>query len=239
MMNRALLPILLRGRRDLASTLLGYEPSLLFMQDEVSGVVSVEAVNGYNGAYTGVDLNQSKSPFSCPYFDGVNDLNDIYTAGLVAAFDAAKGSMLVVAQDEDWSDSTIRDILRVAADNSNQVQVRKSAANTVTWAYKGGGSNKFVNNNGMDSYPGWAMYALTWDTVADELKAYLNDGQTGSTQSSLPTWVGALDANNCGIGNFGAAATTPWQGWIGPAMLWFGTVLSLSDIQSIYEDLLG
>jgi len=68
---------------------IGYDPSSLvgfWPQNEKSGLVSLDHSGlGYHGAYQGVDLGQAGVPgmgMTCPFYDGVNDYNNIYTAGL-------------------------------------------------------------------------------------------------------------------------------------------------------------
>jgi len=58
----------------------------LWLQNEASGAVSVDSSgHAHHGAYTGVTLGQPGVPgmgYTCPFYDGLNDYNNIYSAGL-------------------------------------------------------------------------------------------------------------------------------------------------------------
>ena len=67
----------------------GYDPSSLigfWPQNELSGGVSIDHSGlGHDGAYTGVTLGQPGVPgmgMTSPFYDGANDFNNIYSAGL-------------------------------------------------------------------------------------------------------------------------------------------------------------
>ncbi|MCK4788393.1 MAG: hypothetical protein KAV87_31930 [Desulfobacteraceae bacterium] len=68
---------------------IGYDPSSLvgfWPQNEKSGLVSIDHSGlGHHGAYQGVDLGRAGVPgmgMTSPFYDGVNDFNNIYGAGL-------------------------------------------------------------------------------------------------------------------------------------------------------------
>ena len=68
---------------------IGYDPSSLvgfWPQNEKSGLVSIDHSGlGHHGAYQGVDLGRAGVPgmgMTSPFYDGVNDFNNIYSAGL-------------------------------------------------------------------------------------------------------------------------------------------------------------
>lgn len=69
-----------------------------------------------------------------------------------------------------------------------------------------------VPNASMSGVLGWNSYAITWNKLADEVKAYFNGSQLGSTQTALGVWVGSLSSTQT---NIGALATTPTQLWAG------------------------
>jgi hypothetical protein len=58
---------------------------------------------------------------------------------------------------------------------------------------------------------------LTWDLTADEVRAFYNGSQTGSTQTGLGTWVGAPTAVYVGVG---ALVNFPWSGYAGHVAFW-------------------
>jgi hypothetical protein len=44
----------------------------------------------------------------------------------------------------------------------------------------------------------WTHAAMTWDTAADEFKAYINGSQVGTTQTGLGTWAGTVTSGDLG-----------------------------------------
>lgn len=204
------------------ANLIGY-----WQLNETSGTTATDSSpEGNNGTYTGVDLANHALPSAvggkAPYFDSVNDDVNIYSAGLASDFSVSAGSMIVLAKVYNsgvWTDNTVRCIFKVGVNDNNFVAFIKQAdanGNDVRCNYRAGGTSKLVDID--TTTTGWAMYGITWNTSADEVKVYFNGAQSGSTQTSLGTWAGSLASGQCYIGRYNTAPYR-WYGYIGHAIL--------------------
>jgi len=156
-------------------------------------------------------------------FDGNSSYVDIYSAALNSDFDGAEGALLIwgrVANANVWTDGTERVLATLGADADNLVRLyRSSTNNTLGWEYKAGGTSKLLTLGSLSDTE-YIQLLITWSAAADEVRAYCNGVQVGTTQTSLGTWAGNLNAALCTLG---AANTTPenvWNGLLAHAALW-------------------
>jgi hypothetical protein len=170
-------------------------------------------------------------------FDG-GDYVDVYTSDLAAAFDGAKGTILIWARITDatvWADAASHRFVRIIADASNAITMRKTTVNNqVGFNYVAGGTNKAVTDTSLAASTDWFLIGMTWDKPADEMKAYLQGAQVGATQTGLGTWAGTLDSTATVLG---ASTTVPAEGHKGllaHAAVWAGRVLTVTEIAAIY-----
>ncbi|KKL18561.1 hypothetical protein LCGC14_2474300, partial [marine sediment metagenome] len=64
---------------------------------------------------------------------------------------------------------------------------------------------------------------LTWSVADDEGMAYLNGTMTaGGIRTGLGTWAGNLSSTRTTIGAQATVPTSPWDGSIGPVVVWAG-----------------
>lgn len=198
--------------------------------------VSITEVNPLNGDIIGATVGQTGPKSDLSYLlDGINDDADIYSPELNGFFDSDQGTLLCFAKVSGsgvWTDETSRYVARIAVDGDNQLRLRKTETNNqLSFRYEAGGTQNTIALNSVTTTD-WFLMAVTWDTTADEVKAYYNGSQTGSTQSGLGTWVGNLSDSDTVIG---AGTTIPggvWDGFITYPIL-FRDVLTLTDIQAI------
>jgi hypothetical protein len=178
--------------------------------NETSGSVAYGAVNGYNGAYTGVDLANAASRVPgqmCPYFDGVNDQIDIFSAGLAAAFNPSAfttGGVVKVANAGVWADGVYRSWLTLRVDAANFLHHYKDAATgrcyesyrATTDVYPGGAANF-----SLDFY----NIAATFDGTRGR---HYESGVNVSASPLLPgVWASTITSAFIG-------ATSRWHGYI-------------------------
>ncbi len=211
----------------------------LWPMSEKSGSVAVdESPEGNDGAYTGVTLNNSTFKNGRPVglWDGVNDFNNIHSAGFDADFDGDAGTAAIwikVSGVGVWSDSAVRNPMRLGTgdDLGQIVIVKNDAVGTFQLHRIAGGSTKNVNVGGLTSTD-WIHFALTWDTVADELKVYKDGAQQGATQTGLGAFAGALAGGKTLVG---AAIATPvqvWDGFLAYAAVW-KTALTPAEVLEV------
>jgi len=186
---------------------------------DTAGAAATELVVGDNGTYVGPTLGGGVAPDGspCPLFDGINDLVDIWSAALAAAFNGAAGTVAIWAQVFNagtWADAAFRHSMAVAADGNNESRMLKTnAANTPEYRYVAAGVIETVNQASASLI--WMHHAITWSgpLLANEMRGYYNGVQAGLTQVALGGWVGVPAATWC---NIGARRSAPWvAGWHG------------------------
>ena len=216
--------------------LLGY-----WLMDESSGVTAdnAEGTAARDGTYIGSTLGQSVAPFTAVLMDGVNDCVDIFSLNLQSAFSATAGTMLVFAKVSGsgvWTDGSTRQIFYIAADSNNRIFIQKDNANNqLQYFYIAGGTIESVTKTAMTTTD-WMCVALTWDKTADEVKAYYNGVQEGTTLTGLGNWVGSLGSQ---LVNFGTADNTPavaqgFDGYQAHGALW-SKALTAAQILAICQ----
>lgn len=230
--RRLIRPVLL-GRKGLDTFIESLGPSFYFKHEETSGTAIVEAINGYNGTYAGVDLAQDKEPFTCPYFDRVNDYGDIKTAQMVAAADVNKGSFVQFVKPVDAAYISTIGILGATLNlvfvNGNNIISAGKIGAAYYLKYVGAAVGKTLSVPFLDA---WFQVGGTWDTTADEVKYFHNGAQYGSTLDTLTAPVGSMT-----VATVGAADTTPtnvWDGWLAHTAIWFGDVLTEDEYEEMY-----
>ena len=199
-------------------SLIGFWP-----QDELTGTVSRDASpEGNDGVYTGVDLGQPGigDGRTAPFFDGTNDFDNVYSAGLAADFSGVTGSMLIwhkVNAAAVWTDGVARYLLQFLVDANNYVLIFKSNANDfITYHYNAGGTLESALKGTSDA--DWMCLAMTWNAAGDML-AYFNGANTGSP-AIAGVWVGVPAVNKSLIGAGTIVPANPAHGWLGPGALW-------------------
>ena len=216
---------------------LGYSPIAYWPLKEKAGSVARDVSgNAFHGAYVAATLGQTGigDGNTCPLFDGSTSYVDSYSAALNTAMNKNKGTLVFwakVSASGIWSDSAIRIGVNFGG-TDERIYIGRTAANGVLqWYRRGGGTTKAVTIGGY-SDTGWMHLAITWDTTADELKAYFDGVQKGSTQTSNAAWVSALSENLTNIGSQSETPAEPWSGNIAHVALWT-TALSVAQILAL------
>jgi hypothetical protein len=193
--------------------------------NELSGGVAIDkSSEGNDGAYTGVDLGQPGigDGFTCPLFDGANDYNNAFSAGLASDFDGEEGSFAAwvrVSAAGVWTDGIKRDVARFRVDVNNIVEIYKSTSNNViNLSYISGGVTKNRSFTALTSTD-WIHFALTWSKSGDESRYYMDGAEHGSGKhSGLGAWAGAI--TTAFIGALSGAPLNVWDGWLAHPGLW-------------------
>ena len=210
---------------DYRTRVLNTGPIAYWMQDELTGTVSYCQVNpAQNGAYAGVTLGQPGigDGRTSPFFDAVNDLNNIHSASFAGAFDGEEGTVMAwgrVFNAGVWTDGSNRFLLTIAADASNILTLRKSSVNnTILWVYEADGT---VESHSVAAYSNLAYFSMgmTWSRTADEVHYYL-DGVHLTQDIALGAWVGALSATDTVIGAQNTGGAQEWHGYSAHIPVW-------------------
>lgn len=115
-------------------------------------------------------------------------------AVLAGDFDPTKGSIdfwFRAALASMWSDGATNYLCHFFADATNNIIIANASTN-LTVRYTAGGVTADITLPYGSAGDGWHHYAVTWDVVADQFKAYIDGVQFGTTQTGLGTWAGAL-----------------------------------------------
>lgn len=217
-----------------ADALIAYWPL-----SEPSGAAAIDQTGRYHGAYTGVDLNYPGvgDGGSAPFFDGINDFCNIYSAALATAFNGAEGAVSIwmkVSGAGVWTDATLRRLMGLRVDANNQVNLSRSAtSNTLLCQYLAGATSKTVSI-GSQSSTDWLHLAMTWSKSADQMKVYFQGVQTGATQTGLGTWAGTFNSTRANIGADSTVPATVWSGNLAHAAIWT-RALSAGEIAELYR----
>jgi hypothetical protein len=216
-----------------AERLIATGPIGFWRLNETSGTNAADSSgNGYDGTHTGDTINNDTGPDGqpCPTFDGINDIVDLNAPGGVsAAFDGTTGTALIwlkVSAAGVWTDGAFRDAFSIRVNGNNQIWMRKNDTNnTLEWYYEAANTKETVTKGSVTS-TGWICMAITWDSGADEVKAYYNGTQEGATQTGLGVWVGVPGLIY--ISSLADAAVY-WDGSLALAAIW-DSVLSDATI---------
>ena len=220
-------------------SLIAYYP----LNEERGTAIRDHSLQANAGTSSAVSLANDTGPdgLPAPLFDGSSSYIDIYSSALDSDFLETAGSASVwvrVRDNTQLTNTTRRGILALGADTSNIVYVeRTTTANTFRLAYIAGGTTKSVSptlyHDGTYEIP-WVHLGITWSVSGDAVKVYLNGAQSGSTQSSLGTWSGALASTLCTIGSINTTPSSAWNGWIAHVAVW-NSVLSADDMKRLGE----
>lgn len=206
----------------LPANLIGYWP-----MQELSGTTATDiAGNSRNGAYGYVTLGAAglTGRGRAVTFDGSTSYLNIYSTSLRDAFDPTQGAAGVFAQlgSVAWTDGATRQLLRLRVDNNNQVAIYKDTVSyRLILRYRAGGTSQLFYVYMYTTQPFSAM--ITWDTTADEVRAYINGVQVGQAQGSLGTWAGTLAAASVLVGSTQAVPPLGvWSGALAHAFVYAG-----------------
>jgi len=198
--------------------LLAYWP-----MNEASGAVAEDATNNNrDGAYTGVTLGETGigDGNTCPFFDGTNDYNNIYSAGLSSVVSGDTGTAMIWCKVYNvgvWADASARRAIILKYDWSNYVTLHKESGGLgFNFRHQSPANENNVYYD-VDNIA-WFCAVLTWDRGADAIKAYINGSQYGATQTGMAAWAGAI--GDAGIGARVTFPTDPWYGWLAHAAVW-------------------
>lgn len=229
---------LFRSKAYYNSVLIGMKPLVYFPLDEVSGSAAKNWGTlgaASNGSHTGVDLHAVAGPKGggAPYYDGVNDYTDIYSAAFAAAFNGQELSTFLwfrVYNVGVWTDGIGRRQAFLRADDNNRIWIDKM--NTNNAIYLGTRINSVTRAGSYaTSTLEWIHAGLTISKSADEIKIYIMGSQYGATMNGVETWSGALDPTYTVLGSYQSGSpVNQAYGYIAHFALW-DRVLTPEEIQ--------
>ncbi|MBU0980310.1 MAG: hypothetical protein KJ709_05865 [Nanoarchaeota archaeon] len=120
-------------------------------------------------------------------FDGVDDWVEIDTINDDVNVNA--GTIEGWGRMANYASGVYETFVALYADNSNRIFIEKYTDDEMEFYHIAGGTADHINID-VSSYSGWHHWVMTWDTSADELKAYIDGVQVGTTQTGLGTFSG-------------------------------------------------
>ncbi len=186
---------------------------------ETSGSVAFDqSASGYNGTASGSVAFGAPGigdGHTCALFNvGVIDLsasafgaNANYNVATV--FGWAKIPSLST-----WADGTFRETFRANRDANNNVGFGRTNINNQLQFFRvATTTNKVITTTILGGVLGWFHWAMSWDTGADEFKAYIYGAQVGSTLTGIGTFIGGGTTQEF-LGVSSAPSARPWLGYI-------------------------
>tara|TARA_R110002012_G_scaffold4501_6_gene20834 strand:- start:862 stop:1572 length:711 start_codon:yes stop_codon:yes gene_type:complete len=158
-------------------------------------------------------------------FDGVNDFVDLANAR--GAFDTGAGTISAWVK----LNTTLINapVFKWYVNANNQITIiYLQAANQLKFMYKGGGTNtQVVASSSIENDGNFHHVAMTWNTDANEFKAYVDGSQFGTTQTSFGTLSGTPTVFDLGYNRL--SGSDFWNGLIDEVSV-FNSVKNITDI---------
>lgn len=196
----------------------------LWRLSESEGYSAIDSSeNALTGSYLGPTLAGIVGPDNenAPVFDGVNDMVWLADSGLPAVFNGAELTLMIwlkVTDGDVWTDSLARNVVLIAADSDNLIQMGRTATDgEFQVVYRAGGVSRSVTLTGL-STTAWVHLALVVSAAADSMKVFWNGVQQGSTLEGLGVWAGEPTAE-FSLGGSGYSAMV-WDGALALCALW-------------------
>lgn len=206
----------------------------LVQAEPIGATVALDSSgNARNGAYTAVTLGAAGigDGRTAASFNGTTSLNNAFSASLQAAFNGSEGTMMIwLRYAGTVNDGVTRRIFQFLVDANNRCQFTKITDGRYGFTYAAGGTNKTIASGLLTaSLTHWAM---TWSASGDQMKAYVNGAQFGSTQTGLGVFAGSISATQTTImaGSTGPIELT--NGIAAHAAVW-DTPLSAAQILTL------
>jgi hypothetical protein len=208
---------------------------------ESGTAVPAHTTSARNGTSSGLTLQNGGSPVSydtlaAPLFSSTTpSYCELATASLISAFNAGVHSAGIWAkiQSAQWTDGVQRMMMTHGRDGANRSHISKfSSSNALNIFYRANNVTDQASASSLSLAGQWFHFGYTVDTGADQLKAYLNGVQVGSTQTGIGAWSGALV--NLLLGVYTDLATLAFTGHLAYAHVKYGgpvwTAQNFADI---------
>jgi hypothetical protein len=232
-------PLSVGGVNPITPAILETEPANLVLYpplDDSAGSSTARDLSGNN--FTGTVISATPGAIAAPggvgtayLFDGLNDEVDFLQAGLIAAFDPAKGTILGfgrVLNSGIWTDGVNRNFATFGINVNNSITFGKSVTNNNVRGRHFDGSAALVET--AETTTDWFCLALTYSSGANQIELFLN-GTSGGTAAGIISVGSPLDSvlvgSFRGIGGF-------FSGYLAHLAYWT-KVLTQPQIQAISD----
>lgn len=211
----------------------------LYRLNDAGATIADSSGNGFDGTYTSVTVQGATGPDGelTAVWDGINDIGDIYSAGLDAVYNGAQltqSTWFQILSAPVWSDATARGMFSCAENSSNRGRLAKTTtADEINWYRRGGGVIDQVVDTSLAASLTWHQLTMTVDESGNVQRALLDGVQVGGDQGSLGAYAGALSATLAVIGAFATTPAAVWSGALAYAAL-YDVALTVPQAASLY-----
>jgi hypothetical protein len=224
MIPRSRLSVLTAGGADLyaakvlatcAGHLLAYWP----LSEGSGTTIGDESGSGRHGTYSGVTLGQPGigDGWTCPWFDGVNDQGDAFSASLASAWDWSAFSVAMWVRMNAagcWSDGSNRRCLSLSS-GGDFLMVRKAFQNNLFNFWLRMDGSDYASSPSVGGAVGGDWFHVGFGSQSGgNAYRYIN-----GVQSTHKTGVGSPSGNALSAATISASAETH-HGWLAHVALW-------------------
>ena len=163
-------------------------------------------------------------------YDGVDDYVNLSSA--VGVVSVSRGTFSAWVKLETTSINA--PVFKYYVNSNNQITIiYLHSSNQIKFMYKAAGTNTQVQAATVIEGAGYAHVAMTWDVSSNQLKAYLNGQQFGTTQTTFGTWSGTATVLH--LGHNALSGSDFWKGNIDEFAI-FNRAKTNAEILSIYNN---
>jgi hypothetical protein len=169
---------------------------------------------------------------NCVNFDGASSW--INASSINAKINVNAGTIVLWVKRIFVNSDPTAAIISFRADSNNNIEIFRQTLSTWIFRYEAGGTASQITP-ALDDIPKdqWTQIAFSWDKSADEVKAYINGIQTGSTVTGLGIWAGSVSQGDLGSSQGGTAAF--FKGLVDEVRI-YDHALSSDKILNLYND---
>lgn len=207
-----------------------------YPMDDTSGTTTVDDKNNYDGTYGGTyTLNNIAFPQGSNVVNANSGYSTLPEASLRGVWNWSKGWWLGWAKPTSASltDAARHQIFQSRRNNDEQINWYKDIDNySYTITVEIGNVIRTVQ-----WYTGrneWGLFALTWDTVANEIKVYI-DGVLMDTLTTATPLLNPVSAPNIFIGTGNAT----FKGGLGHHAIGAGETITETQLNNLYKAVMG
>lgn len=195
-----------------------------FPMNEISGTTITEVVNGWNGSYSNVTLNQTDGPPGIGGRAGLwvpasSSYANVYTASLSSGFDGTHGTALawVKGSGPGWLNNTVASgFFRIDSDASNFLTLQHLASALVVRGRYRMAAGTFSSDETLASEPSdWELWALVYsDSNNDAEFRIVRNGVELYSQVVTGAWTRtSLSSTGVVVGAIDNSGTSPLDGY--------------------------
>lgn len=207
-----------------------------YPMDDTSGSTTVDDKNNYDGTYGGTrTLANAVFPQGANVVTLTQGYSTLPEANLRAIWDWSKGWWLGFAKPTlaSATDGVRHQIFEFRRNNDEQIDWYKDFDNySYTIVVEIGNVRRTVQWYTVREE--WCLFALTWDTVANEIKVYI-DGVLMDTVTTATPILGAVATPLAFIGT----GFNPFTGGMGHHAIGAGSTISETQLNNLYKAVMG